>query len=59
MSQPFHVAEGFTGVAGAFVPISKTIEGFEAILGGECDNIPESAFMLKGTIDDVMKNAHQ
>lgn len=57
MSQPFHVSEGFTGISGAFVPIGKTIEGFEAILGGECDNIPESAFMMKGTIDDVVKSS--
>lgn len=53
MSQPFHVAENFTGVKGAFVPVNKTIEGFEAILGGECDAFPEQAFLLAGTIDDV------
>ncbi len=53
MSQPFHVAENFTGVKGAFVPVNKTIEGFEAILGGECDAFPEQAFLLTGTIDDV------
>ncbi len=55
MSQPFHVAEKFTGYKGAFVPVEKTIEGFEAILGGECDSYPESAFMMKGDIDDVRK----
>lgn len=53
MSQPFHVAENFTGVKGAFVPVNKTIEGFEVILGGECDAFPEQAFLLAGTIDDV------
>jgi len=53
MSQPFHVAEGFTGVKGAYVPIEKTISSFEAILGGECDEIPEQCFMMAGTIDDV------
>ena len=53
MSQPFHVAESFTGSAGVFVPLDETIRGFEAILGGECDDIPESCFMMAGTIDDV------
>ena len=55
MSQPFHVAESFTGMQGAFVPINETIRGFEAILGGDCDDIPEQAFMMAGTIDDVYK----
>ena len=53
MSQPFHVAEGFTGIKGAYVPIEKTISGFEAILGGDCDDIPEQKFMMMGSIDDV------
>jgi len=55
MSQPFHVAESFTGMPGAFVPIDETIRGFEAILGGDCDDIPEQAFLMAGTIDDVYK----
>ncbi len=55
MSQPFHVAENFTGVKGAFVPIEETIRGFEAILGGDCDAIAEQAFLMAGTIDDVYK----
>ncbi len=55
MSQPFHVAESFTGMPGAFVPIGETIKGFEAILGGDCDDIPEQAFLMAGTIDDVYK----
>lgn len=59
MSQPFHVAEGFTGIAGKFVPIAKTIEGFEAILGGECDKLPEQAFMMAGTVDDVYAAAKE
>ena len=59
MSQPFHVAEGFTGIKGAFVPVTKTIEGFEAILGGECDNLPEQSFMMAGTIDDVRRAAKE
>ena len=53
MSQPFHVAESFTGTPGEFVRLEDTIKGFEAILGGECDSIPEQAFMLSGNIDSV------
>ena len=55
MSQPFHVAESFTGMPGVFVPIEETIRGFEAILGGDCDDLPEQAFLMAGTIDDVYK----
>ena len=55
MSQPFHVAESFTGMPGAFVPLEETIRGFEAILGGEADNLPESAFLMSGSIDDVFR----
>ncbi len=55
MSQPFHVAESFTGMPGAFVPLDETIRGFEAILGGECDELPEQAFLMAGSIDDVYK----
>ncbi len=57
MSQPFHVAEAFTGIKGAFVPIDRTIQGFEAILGGDCDKLPEQAFLMAGTIDDVYEKA--
>ncbi|MBR5116388.1 MAG: F0F1 ATP synthase subunit beta, partial [Lachnospiraceae bacterium] len=57
LSQPFHVAEQFTGVPGIYVPIKETIEGFEAIVGGEADEYPESAFFNVGTIDDVRKKA--
>ena len=53
MSQPFHVAESFTGMAGKFVHIEDTIKGFEAILGGDCDNIPEQDFLMAGSIEDV------
>ena len=55
LSQPFHVAENFTGMAGKYVPLSETIRGFEAILGGECDDIPEQAFLFCGSIDDVLR----
>ena len=53
MSQPFHVAEGFTGMQGRFVHIEDTIKGFEAILGGDCDDIPEQCFLMAGGIDEV------
>ncbi len=55
LSQPFHVAEVFTGIQGKYVKIDDTIKGFQAILGGDCDDIPEGAFLMCGTIDDVYK----
>jgi F-type H+-transporting ATPase subunit beta len=55
MSQPFHVAENFTGTPGKYVKLEDTLSSFEAILGGECDNIPEQDFLLCGTIDEVRK----
>ncbi|MDD6012093.1 MAG: F0F1 ATP synthase subunit beta [Oscillospiraceae bacterium] len=55
MSQPFHVAESFTGHPGAYVPLEKTIDSVEVILSGDCDNIPEKYFLLSGTIDDVFR----
>jgi F-type H+-transporting ATPase subunit beta len=54
LSQPFHVAEQFTGLKGVFVPIEETIKGFNMILDGEMDKYPEAAFNLKGNIEDVM-----
>lgn len=57
LSQPFSVAEKFTGVKGVYVPLSETIRGFRAILDGELDDIPESAFFNVGTIDDVREKA--
>ena len=59
MSQPFHVAESFTGTPGVFVRTEDTIKGVEAILGGECDNIPEQAFMLCGDIESVREKAKE
>jgi F-type H+-transporting ATPase subunit beta len=59
MSQPFHVAEGFTGLTGKFVHLEDTIKGFEAILGGECDALPEQAFLMAGTIEDVYEAAKE
>jgi F-type H+-transporting ATPase subunit beta len=57
LSQPFHVAEQFTGTPGTYVPIKETIRGFEEILDGKHDEVPERAFFLKGTIDDVLADA--
>jgi len=55
LSQPFHVAEQFTNIPGVFVPIEETIRGFNMIMDGELDHIPEAAFNLKGSIDDAIK----
>jgi F-type H+/Na+-transporting ATPase subunit beta len=57
LSQPFHVAEQFTGTPGVFVPIAESIRGFKEILEGKHDDLPERAFFMKGTIDDVVKDA--
>ncbi|MBO4360105.1 MAG: F0F1 ATP synthase subunit beta [Eubacteriaceae bacterium] len=59
LSQPFHVAEQFTGLTGKYVPIEETIRGFKAILSGEYDDLPEGAFFLVGTIEDVVEKAKQ
>ena len=55
LSQPFHVAEQFTGIPGVLVPIEETIKGFNMILDGECDEFPEAAFNLKGTIEEAIE----
>jgi F-type H+-transporting ATPase subunit beta len=57
LSQPFHVAEQFTGTPGVFVPIAESIRGFKEILEGKHDDVPERAFFMKGPIDDVVKEA--
>ncbi|MCY1546834.1 ATP synthase subunit beta [compost metagenome] len=54
LSQPFHVAEQFTGLQGVLVPIEETIRGFNMIMDGEVDEYPEAAFNLVGTIDDAI-----
>jgi F-type H+-transporting ATPase subunit beta len=59
LSQPFHVAEAFTGTPGQYVPIAESIRGFSEILEGKHDDVPESAFLLKGTIDDVVAAAEK
>ena len=57
LSQPFHVAENFTGVPGKYVPLSETIRGFKMILDGELDDLPEMAFFNCGPIEDVLAKA--
>ncbi len=57
LSQPFHVAENFTGVPGKYVPVKETIRGFKAIINGEMDEYPEAAFFNVGTIDEVVEKA--
>jgi F-type H+-transporting ATPase subunit beta len=59
LSQPFHVAEVYTGVPGAYVPIHQTIRGFKMILSGELDDLPEAAFFNVGTIDDAIAKAER
>ncbi len=56
-SQPFFVAEVFTGTSGKYVPIKETVRGFREILDGKCDDLPEQAFMMAGTIEDVRQKA--
>jgi len=57
LSQPFNVAENFTGMKGKYVPLSETIKGFKAIINGEMDRYPEAAFLMVGTIDEVEEKA--
>ena len=57
LSQPFHVAEQFTGMSGKYVPVAETIRGFKEILEGKHDDLPESAFLFAGTIDEVVEKA--
>ena len=57
LSQPFHVAEVFTGTPGVFVKLEDTIKGFKGIIEGQYDNIPEQAFYMVGTIEDALEKA--
>ena len=57
LSQPFHVAEVFTGSPGKYVPLAETIRGFKMIANGECDHLPEQAFYMVGTIDEAFEKA--
>ena len=58
LSQPFFVAEKFTGYAGKYVKIQETVRGFKEIIEGKHDGVPESAFLNAGTIDDVLKKVN-
>jgi F-type H+/Na+-transporting ATPase subunit beta len=55
LSQPFHVAEQFTGAPGRYVKVADTVKGFKEIVEGKYDDIPEQAFYMKGTIDEVVQ----
>jgi F-type H+-transporting ATPase subunit beta len=57
LSQPFHVAEQFTGIPGKYVPLADTIRSFKMIVNGELDHIPEQAFYMAGAIEDVLEQA--
>ena len=57
LSQPFHVASVFTGLPGKFVPVADTIKGFNAIISGKCDHLPEMAFFMVGTIEEAYEKA--
>ena len=59
LTQPFFVAEVFTGSPGRFVPIRETVRGFREILDGQHDELPEQAFYMVGTIDEVVERAEQ
>ena len=59
LSQPFHVAEVFTGLKGVFVEMEDTIKGFKGILDGEYDDLPEAAFYMVGTIEDAVAKAEK
>lgn len=59
LSQPFHVAEMFTGLKGIYVPVKETVRGFKAIIDGELDDVPEQAFFNVGTVEDVLKKAEE
>lgn len=57
LSQPFHVAEQFTGTPGVYVPLAKTVQDFKAIVAGEYDHLPEQAFLMVGTIEEAIEKA--
>ena len=57
LSQPFFVAEQFSGISGTYVKVEETIEGFRKIISGELDNIPEDKFYMKGNIEEVINSS--
>ena len=59
MTQPIFVAETFTGLQGRYVKVEDTVEGFEKLVNGECDELPEQAFYMVGTIDEAFDKAKE
>jgi F-type H+-transporting ATPase subunit beta len=59
LSQNFHVAEQFTGQPGSYVPVEETVKGFKDLLAGKYDHLPEEAFRLVGSIEDVLNKAEK
>jgi len=59
LSQPFHVAETFTGIQGRYVKIEDTVRSFKGILEGKYDDVPEQAFYMKGAIEEVLETAEK
>ena len=59
LSQPFHVAEAFTGMAGKYVKLEDTMRSFQEILDGKHDDLPESAFLYVGTIEEAVEKANK
>ena len=59
MSQPFHVAEQFTGMPGVYGKVEDTVRSFQEILEGKCDDLPEQAFYMVGTIEEARKKAEE
>ena len=59
LSQPFFVAEQYTGIPGCYVPLAETIRGFEEICSGACDHVPEQAFFMASTLDDALAKAKE
>ena len=59
LSQPFHVAEVFTGIPGKFVQVEDTVKSFKAVVSGEYDHLPESAFYMVGGIDEAVAKAEK
>jgi F-type H+/Na+-transporting ATPase subunit beta len=57
LSQPFHVAEQFTGMAGKYVPLAETVRGFKDLVDGKCDELSEQAFFMVGGIDEAAEQA--
>jgi F-type H+-transporting ATPase subunit beta len=59
LSQPFHVAETFTGTPGVYVPVAETVQGFGDLVDGKCDDLPEQAFYMVGNLDQAKEKAEK